>query len=83
MNMGLEIFFAEQRSELNLQYVGKQIVAGFPSPAEDYLESTLDLNKELIKNPSSTFFGLSNKNCSLFILFIIHFCIIPDILMTK
>ncbi len=57
MDMVLEIFFAEQRSELDLQYVGKQIVAGFPSPAEDYLESTLDLNKELIKNPSSTFFG--------------------------
>ena len=33
------------------------ISAGFPSPANDYLESTIDLNKELVKNPSSTFFG--------------------------
>jgi len=32
------------------------ISAGFPSPADDYLHEKLDLNKYLIKNPSSTFF---------------------------
>lgn len=31
--------------------------AGFPSPAENYFENSLDLNKALIKNPSSTFFA--------------------------
>ncbi len=30
--------------------------AGFPSPAEDYIEAQLDLNKHLIKHPSATFF---------------------------
>lgn len=33
------------------------ISAGFPSPAEDFIDKSIDLNEELIKNPSSTFFG--------------------------
>jgi DNA polymerase V len=32
------------------------VSAGFPSPAEDYIEGTLDLNQHLIKNPAATFF---------------------------
>ena len=55
--MGIELYSAGQLSELRLNYVGNQISAGFPSPAEDYLENMLDLNRTLIKNPSSTFFG--------------------------
>ena len=30
--------------------------AGFPSPAEDYIECRLDLNEHLIRHPSATFF---------------------------
>ena len=30
--------------------------AGFPSPAADYVEETLDLNELLIRNPPATFF---------------------------
>jgi DNA polymerase V len=33
-----------------------KIEAGFPSPASDYIEGTLDLNDHLIKNPAATFF---------------------------
>ena len=32
------------------------VSAGFPSPADDYLEGTLDLNQYLIKHPAATFF---------------------------
>lgn len=31
------------------------VSAGFPSPAEDYIDSKLDLNEYLIKRPASTF----------------------------
>ncbi len=32
------------------------VSAGFPSPASDYEEEKLDLNKYLIKNPAATYF---------------------------
>lgn len=32
------------------------VQAGFPSPAEDFVESSLDLNTYLIDHPSATFF---------------------------
>ncbi len=32
------------------------VEAGFPSPAEDYVEGKLDLNKHLIRHPAATFF---------------------------
>ena len=32
------------------------VKAGFPSPAEDYLEQNLDLNEHLIQHPAATFF---------------------------
>lgn len=33
-----------------------KISAGFPSPADDHIEQTLDLNQHLIPHPVSTFF---------------------------
>lgn len=40
-----------------LPLVEAPVSAGFPSPADDYLESRLDLNKELISNESATFYA--------------------------
>jgi len=36
------------------------VEAGFPSPAEDYIEGSLDLNRYLIKHPAATFFIQAN-----------------------
>lgn len=42
---------------MELPLAGSRISAGFPSPAEDYVEMSLDLNRELVRNPASTFFA--------------------------
>ncbi len=55
--MKLIISSAAMGSVASIPYAGKQIVAGFPSPAEDYLENILDLNQVVVKNPSATFYG--------------------------
>ena len=34
---------------------GDRVAAGFPSPADDYLEDKIDLNQYLVKHPASTF----------------------------
>ncbi|AIL13640.1 hypothetical protein IM40_09340 (plasmid) [Candidatus Paracaedimonas acanthamoebae] len=39
-----------------LPFYFMQVTAGFPSPALDYREKSLDLNEHLIPNPVSTFF---------------------------
>jgi DNA polymerase V len=35
---------------------GHKVAAGFPSPADDYVEERLDLNSLLVRNRSATFF---------------------------
>lgn len=32
------------------------VAAGFPSPADDYIEGRIDLNEHLIRHPAATFF---------------------------
>ena len=44
-----------QRNSSAVLFVSR-ISAGFPSPADDYMEGNLDLNAYLVRNPSATFF---------------------------
>ena len=53
----LDIFSANTDTSLHLPYIPSGISAGFPSPADDFLDLSIDLNQELIKHPSSTFYG--------------------------
>lgn len=43
------------QTKIPLQQLGCMVPAGFPSPAEDWLEDPLDLNDLLITNPPATF----------------------------
>ncbi len=42
--------------ELRLPLIGGRVEAGFPSPADDFIERSLDLNEQLVTNPIATFF---------------------------
>ncbi len=39
-----------------LPLVGALVRAGFPSPADDYIEDRLDLNEHLVAHPNATFY---------------------------
>ncbi len=49
-------FPAESLSKRSISLFSGKVAAGFPSPADDYIEKTLDLNDLLIKKPAATFF---------------------------
>ena len=42
--------------ELRLPLVGGRVEAGFPSPADDFIERSIDLNEQMVTNPIATFF---------------------------
>ncbi|MDO4756552.1 MAG: translesion error-prone DNA polymerase V autoproteolytic subunit [Parabacteroides sp.] len=51
----LHIYSADTSTILDVSFVDAGIKAGFPSPAQDYLTSSIDLNKELIRSKETTF----------------------------
>ena len=65
-----QVFRAAKRVARALPFFLSRVPAGFPSPADDYLESELDLNELLIQHPAATFFvrlaGDSMVNAGLF-----------------
>ena len=52
----LTFYNANIDSELDIPLVSSFVSAGFPSPAEDFLDIEIDLNKYLIKNKFTTYF---------------------------
>lgn len=45
-----------KKKKLKLPLYSNKVSAGFPSPADDFIEKTLDLNDLVIKHPQATFF---------------------------
>lgn len=57
MESGMNIFTPDAETGQEIPLSNERVAAGFPSPADDYAASGLDLNRELIKNPASTFYA--------------------------
>lgn len=55
-NSLIKIFVPKFARKLYRPLVLARIPAGFPSPAEDYIESRIDLNRDLIQHPFATFY---------------------------
>ncbi|MFA6163840.1 MAG: translesion error-prone DNA polymerase V autoproteolytic subunit [Methylobacter sp.] len=56
-NLQLPIFELSQFPTLvDLPLFASKIPAGFPSPADDHLEATIDLNQQYVRHPAATFF---------------------------
>jgi len=56
-NRALEIYPPDLSRSMDLPFVNQGISAGFPSPADDFLDIKIDLNREFIKNPNATFYA--------------------------
>ena len=55
--MEMKIYRGVFTSALPLPIADDGIRAGFPSPAQDYMDRTLDFNRELIEHPAATFYA--------------------------
>jgi DNA polymerase V len=60
--MTLDIYTINLATNNLIPFTSNELVCGFPSPATDYLDLSIDLNKELINNPNSTFCGRVKGN---------------------
>jgi DNA polymerase V len=50
------VYLPERKTRWSRPLILCRVSAGFPSPAEDYVEGRIDLNRDLIKHPLSTFY---------------------------
>ena len=53
----LKFFGAETKKTKHLSLAGESISAGFPSPADDFKESKISIDQEVVKNESATFYA--------------------------
>ena len=58
----LHVFSADTSTMLKLAFADNGIKAGFPSPAQDYMSESIDLNKELIRHSETTFLARVSGN---------------------
>ena len=52
----LEFFTVSEESKKEVPFIDTMVSAGFPSPADDYLDLPIDLNEYLVENSAATFY---------------------------
>ena len=57
MKNNIKIFKPNEDSSLNNLFIEEGISAGFPSPAGDFEESRISLEKVVVKNKEATFYA--------------------------
>ena len=55
--ISVDIFRPDCTTSLKLPFADQGIQAGFPSPAQDYVSESIDLNREIVRHPAATFYG--------------------------
>lgn len=53
----LLIYNTDDSTSLELPYADAGVRAGFPSPAQDYTDESIDLNRDIIHHRESTFYA--------------------------
>lgn len=56
-DVSVDIFRPDLSSRVPLPFADQGIQAGFPSPAQDYISESIDLNREIVQHPAATFYG--------------------------
>lgn len=54
-SLRLTFLHADTDDHTAVPLAGADVKAGFPSPADDFIEQSIDLNRLLIRNPPATF----------------------------
>lgn len=54
---GMTVLPIQGADDLSLPYADDGVHAGFPAPAQSTMETAIDLNKDLIEHPESTFYA--------------------------
>ena len=60
INKNIEFFIPNFENSRELPFITSGIKAGFPSPAADFDETRISLDKALVKNPDTTFYAKAN-----------------------
>lgn len=58
----ITFFLPDFENQIELPFISSGIKAGFPSPAADFDESKISLDRVLVKNRESTFYAKANGN---------------------